>query len=147
MICKVPSPKARAEAGFSLMEAIVAVAILGVASVPLLMLQSQNARSVGRLENSAARIAAERVAADYLAVLDISQQQEGQFDIGGGWAVAWQAVPVTETKNAVMSVGQRGRYAAQLMRINAFARHSDGREFQTEVYRTATREQFPYRAF
>ena len=41
------------EAGFSLMEAIVAVAILGVASVPLLVLQSQNARSVIRLENSA----------------------------------------------------------------------------------------------
>ncbi len=129
------------------MEAIVAVAILGVASVPLLVLQSQNARSVGRLENSAARIAAERVAADYLAVIDISDEREGVFDMGGGWSVSWRGVPVTEATNAVMSVGQQGRYSAQLVRITAFVQHADGRSFETEVYRTAAREQFPYRAF
>lgn len=147
MIWQRLHPQRGAEAGFSLMEAIVAVAILGVASVPLLVLQSQNARSVGRLENSAARIAAGRVAADYLAIIDVSAQREGVFDIGGGWSVSWSGVPVTETTNAVMSVGQRGRYAAQLVRITAFAQHIDGRQFQTEVYRTATQEQFPYRAF
>ena len=129
------------------MEAIVAVAILGIASVPLLVLQSQNARSVGRLESSAARIAAERVAADYLAVIDVSEQQEGVLDIGGGWSVSWSGVPVTAPTNAVMSVGQRGRYDAQLVRITAVVQHVDGRQFLTEVYRTTTREQFPYRAF
>jgi hypothetical protein len=129
------------------MEAIVAVAILGVASVPLLMLQSQNARSVMRLEASAARIAAESVAADYLLLLDLTSSTEGQVSIGGGWIVNWQASPVSDGKSAVIGVGMEGRYAAQLVRIDAIARHEDGREFSSEVFRSITIESLPYRAF
>lgn len=138
------APRLQSQAGFSLMEAIVAVAILGAASVPLLYLQSQNARSVVRLEDSAARIAAEKVAANYLHLLDLSATSEGQFDIGGGWAVAWRAVPVSEPTNSVMGVGLQGRYALQLVRISAVGRHLDGREFVSEVYRSVSQETFPY---
>ncbi|MEL6413887.1 MAG: prepilin-type N-terminal cleavage/methylation domain-containing protein [Pseudomonadota bacterium] len=133
------------EAGFSLMEAIVAVAILGVASVPLLVLQSQNARSVIRLENSASQILAERVAVDYLSMIDVTAEQAGNIDIGGGWQLSWRATSAADAADTVMGVGQQGRYAAQLVRITAVAIHSDGREFDTELFRTAFREQFPYR--
>ena len=134
------------QAGFSLMEAIVAVAILGVSSVPLLMLQSQNARSVMRLETSAARIAAESVAAEYLLLLDLTASTDGQLSIGGGWIVNWQASPVSDGKNAVIGVGVEGRYGAQLVRIDAIGRHEDGREFSSQVFRSITRESLPYRA-
>jgi hypothetical protein len=127
------------------MEAIVAVAILGMASVPLLVLQSQNARSVIRLENSASRIAAERVSIDYLSIVDVAAAQAGDLDIGGGWILSWRAEPVRAAASTVQGVGDRGRYAAQLVRIVAVAVHSDGREFETEVYKAAHQEVFPYR--
>ena len=134
------------QAGFSLMEAIVAVAILGAASVPLLYLQSQNARSVMRLETQATRITAEQVAAKYLSIIDLTVSQTGMIELGGGWTLTWQADPMSEAANAVMGVGGQSRYAAQLVRISAIGRNDEGREFAIEVYRTAVQETFPYRA-
>lgn len=139
--------RARQQAGFSLMEAIVAVAILGVASVPLLALQSQNARSVMRLEERAIRIAAEQVTADYLSVLDVSASRAGELMIGGGWQVSWQAVPASEAIASVIGIGQPGRYAAQLIRIDAIVRHEGGAQFETQMFRTAVQETFPYSPF
>lgn len=137
-------PDVASQTGFSLMEAIVAVAILGAASVPLLYLQSQNARSVVRLEESAARIAAEKVAVDYLHLMDLSKGGDGSFDIGGGWTVSWSAVPLSQSTDAVMGVGLVGRYSIQLVRISALGVHTDGREFVSEVYRSVAQETFPY---
>lgn len=134
-----------AQSGFSLMEAIVAVALLGLASVPLLSLQSQNARAAIKLEERAATITVERVSLDYLSLIDLSNSGSGNLDVGGGWSITWQAVPATELATAVMSVGQEGRFAAQLVRVEGTVEHSSGQFFTIEVYRTDSRETFPYR--
>ena len=81
--------KRSAQAGFSVLEALIAVAILGSGLSALFVVQQQlvstSLRTEQRLSTHSAELAAER----FIRGLNLSVYPEGSFDLGGGWVVSW----------------------------------------------------------
>jgi len=140
------SPTNRAEAGFSLLETIIAIAILGIASVPLLTFQSQLVRNSIQLETSAETLTAREVSETYLSLLDLTQEQQGEFEIGGGWTVGWQATAKTAPTRSVLGAGYEGRYTAQVFELTANVTHTNGAGFEIRQFKVQTTEIAPFRS-
>ncbi len=83
------------QAGFSVVEALVAVAIMAVAILPLATLQGQVSRTAGRWQQMQLSLAAERSAMAMLRDLNLMEAPEGALDLGGGRVLRWQARPIS----------------------------------------------------
>ena len=105
--------------GFSTLEALVAIAILGIALVPLLSFQGQLTSGSLRLEARAQRLAAEQVAYDYLGLIDYSKQATGTLEIGDGWVLSWSSQPEGPLQPVRYGAGLSSRYSYQVLDISA----------------------------
>ena len=108
-----------AQAGFTLLETIVAVAILAMAMMPLLTLQSQLASHTVRLEIQADRIQAKAVAKEYLLFVNPLVSPVGSQTLGGGWKLSWTSQPLAPAVPARFGIGLSSRYVTQTFLINA----------------------------
>jgi general secretion pathway protein I len=86
-----------AQAGFSVIEALVAVAIIAIALLPLAALQGQVSRAAAQQQTLQLRLAAERNALAVLKEVNPMREGEGVRDLGGGRTLRWTAVPISET--------------------------------------------------
>ncbi len=84
------------QSGFSAMEALVAVAIVAVAMVPLASLQGQVSRDAARQQAEQARLASERSALVLLRAVNPMQEPSGIRELGGGLVLHWTARPISE---------------------------------------------------
>ncbi len=94
--------------GFTLLEAIVAVAVLGIALMPLLAFISQSALELRLAGDANARSLAQQNVVSFLETLNPIDQPLGEVDLGD-LHVMWasrQAVP--EISNSTMSNGMPG---------------------------------------
>ncbi len=111
--------------GFSVIEAMAAVALVGLAFVPLLVLQGQLTRTVLAAER--AEIAS-RATANALARLEASNPllvDRGEEDLGDATMV-WVATPISERKSVRSSGGVAGRFGMQLFRIDVTIAYDSG---------------------
>ncbi|MEM7491938.1 MAG: type II secretion system protein [Pseudomonadota bacterium] len=136
--------KARGEDGFSLLETLVAVAILGIALVPLLSFQSQLARNAIQIDRSTERLSVENVALSYLALIKDPTQPPQPIDMGGGWTLNWTARAVSQSDRAVAGTGARGRFEMQLYTVVGLAEHTDYPSVEAETLVLLERELFPF---
>ncbi len=116
------------EAGFTTLEALLAIALLGIALIPLLSFQSQIARGAIRLEGRAGQLIAEQVAHQYLSTLDYNAQPEGNLDLGGGWELAWTAQPEVPLQPVRYGAGLPSRYVYQPVVVEADLSGQDGQQ-------------------
>ncbi len=139
-----PSQPASGEAGFSVLEAIVALAILGATIVPLLAWQSQMARDTVAIERSLNSKIAEGVALRYLQLLNPLGASSGKQTLGGGWELEWTALPVTPTMTLRAGLNDPGRHAATLYNVQAQLRSARGGavELDTTVMGIEERQTF-----
>lgn len=79
--------------GFTLLEAIVAVAILGIALIPLLSFISQMSLELRTAGDSNARSLAEQNVLAFIEPVNPMEQPEGQADLGD-LHIAWTSRPV-----------------------------------------------------
>lgn len=86
-----------AQSGFSAMEALVAVAIVAIAMVPLASLQGQVSRDAARQQSTQTRLAAERSALVLLRAVNPMQEPSGTRGLGGGVSLRWTAHAISET--------------------------------------------------
>ncbi len=111
------------QSGFSVIEALVAVAIMAAAILPLATLQGQVSRTAARQQQMQASLAAERSAMAMLRDANMMEAPEGAFDLGGGSVLRWQARPISRaaTTNA-------GGFSVALYAIDARVIDGNGRE-------------------
>ncbi len=126
------APAPHAQAGFSLLEALVAVAIIAAALLPLLALQGQLTRTVLAVERAGAGAEDMTSALSYLRTLNPTMKPEGTEQLGGA-VLSWTAQPVSEERPALDQGGGPGRFMMQLYDIDAAIAYDDGRRVEFSV--------------
>ena len=116
------------QAGFTTLEALLAIALLGIALIPLLSFQSQVARGSVRLEDSAAQMIARQVSHQYLSTLDYKAQPEGHLNLGDGWGLTWTAHPEGPLEPVRYGAGLPSRYAYKPVVVEAELAGEGGRQ-------------------
>lgn len=138
------SPASRGEsagqAGFTVLEAIVAVAILGLAMIPLLSLQVQTSQGAIALERTVDRRIARDVGLAYLRLVDPVANPEGQLSIGGGWTLAWTAETLTPERVAINGWTNPSRHAVTRYRMRGSVTHESGRTMDVLAVTPGIRE-------
>jgi len=107
---------AATKAGFSVLEALVALALLAAALLPLYALQSSAGRAALAVERAHDRLALDRLAMNHLDPLNPALHQSGELAASGGF-VRWRAEPYGPSRPIVSVTGQAGRFRAQMYRI------------------------------
>ena len=118
-----------ADAGFSVLEALVAIAILAAALLPLLELQSQFTRTAATIERTEQRITLEDMALAHISALNIDQTQEGSIMTPQG-QIIWTAKPAVESRYARDNSGGRARYLMTLYDVEVILRLKSGAQEQ-----------------
>lgn len=113
-------------AGLSTLEALVALAILGVTLAPLFALQAQLARGAAREEAMLLRLHTQRDALAILRGVNPSEQRAGKRALGDGRVLEWQAKPISKTVRTVAEGGGDGNFDITLYRMETRALAQDG---------------------
>ena len=129
--CKTASAPS-AQAGFSLLESLVAIALIAAALLPLLALQGQLTRTVLAVER--AGIGAEDMtsALSFLRTLNPTMKPQGSEPLGDA-VLSWTARPVSEERPVLDQGGAPGRFMMQLYDVDAAIDYDDGRRFEFTV--------------
>ncbi len=102
--------------GFSVLEAIIAVAILAVAFLPLLALQEQMTRTTISLERNEELMEAKRSALAYVRALNPMRNPRGDLDLGKA-VMHWEATPISQKRLARNQGGEFGRFQIALYNV------------------------------
>lgn len=109
------------ERGFSTLEVIAAVAIIGIALVPIVSLQTQLTRSQARLEEVHADSTAVQNAMALLREVNPMLTPTGQRQFSDRTTLTWTSTPVSAVRTSTNPTG----FAVQLYRINADIQRPD----------------------
>lgn len=90
MIANVVRRVRGTRAGLSVMETLVAVALIAVAFAPLYQLQRTLADAAIALEETARRLEAEASALDFIAAINPMERPSGELDLGA-WTLRWDS--------------------------------------------------------
>lgn len=103
------------ESGFSTLEVIAAVAIIAIALVPIIGLQTQLTRSQIRLEEAHTDSTAARNALALIRDINPMQTSEGSRRLDDRTTVRWSSAPVSPLRQSINPAG----FEVQLYRISA----------------------------
>ncbi|MEQ1619008.1 MAG: prepilin-type N-terminal cleavage/methylation domain-containing protein [Terricaulis sp.] len=115
--------KREQQSGFSVIEALVAVAIIAVAILPLASLQGQVSRTAGRQQQAQLSLAAERSAMAALRDLNVMETPDGALELGGDRVLRWQAHPISSA-----AATNSGEFSVALYAVQAQVADHRGRE-------------------
>ena len=119
--------------GFSVIEALVAVAILAIALVPLLSLQIQVQRNFQREREARLEIADQRNALALLRDMNMMQSPNGQIALSRERVLIWRATPISRETQTIARGANA--FAVALYRVDVEVRGPRGRRlsgFRTE---------------
>ncbi|MBN9479314.1 MAG: prepilin-type N-terminal cleavage/methylation domain-containing protein [Bordetella sp.] len=117
----------RGREGFSLIEALVALAIASMTLMAIFELQIQMARSQRRAAQAVEQVAAQENALALTRSLNPMAQPQGRIELPGGDVVTWSAEPVSERRvNAGFPAGD-GAFEVQLYRVTVGVERPQGR--------------------
>lgn len=127
------------ERGFTLLEAMVALAIFSMVAIGIYSWVNTNLITLNRLAEVAATEQVLNSSIERLKLVDMSKETNGRFNVNGYW-VDWKAEPVEPWKNGVTAAGAIGLYDIGLMNVSlAFSK--DGRAVGGYQYRHAAYKQ------
>ena len=113
--------------GFSLIEALVALAIASMTLMAIFELQIQMARSQQRAALAIEQVAVQENALALTKNLNPMAQPQGRVELPGGDVVVWSAEPMSERRiNAGFPVGN-GAFEVQLYRVTVDVERAQGR--------------------
>lgn len=108
----------RREAGFSTLEVIAAVAIVAIALLPIAALQTQLARSQGRLAEAHAETTSAQSALALLRDINPMLTPTGERRLDDRTTLVWTSAPASDLRRSITPAG----FEVQLYRIHAQVR-------------------------
>lgn len=145
----MPQPKRKAsrtkktQSGFSLLESLVAVALIAAAFLPLLTLQGQLTRTVVAIERAETNVKDMSSALSFLRVMNPSRTTEGTERLGDA-TLSWRARPVSDERPALDRGGAPGRFLLQLYDVDAVIAYEDGRRAEFTIRALGWRPKAPF---
>lgn len=109
-------PRRRMSAGFTLLEAVVAMAVFAAAGMALYALFNANLISLGRAQDVTAQLPTVHRAMEYLSAIDPAQQPTGQIELGG-YDVTWSSRLMEPARESQTAQGYRGYHELGLYEI------------------------------
>ncbi len=100
----------RRQRGFTLLEAIVALTIVGIALVPVLSFLAEASRQIQVAAESNTRAGAQQTVQAYLEVLNPMVTPEGEMPLSQTLSISWVSEPLFEPDNDVRLGGRLGTY-------------------------------------
>ena len=110
--------KNHAESGFSVLEAMVAMAVLAGALLPLLALQGQFIRSVAQMDDTEQRLAVQSILSSTINATNLMEVKKGAFEASGA-QVVWQASPMVQSRTVKDYGGLSSRFNTAYYNVNA----------------------------
>jgi len=104
------------EDGFSVLEALVAMAVLAGALLPLLALQGQFVKTTESLERNEHRLSVQDLALAHIASHNLNQVSQGTLQTQYG-TIEWRAEPAAGPHRARGATGFPSRYALTLYNV------------------------------
>ncbi len=127
------SKRARgAQRGFSLLEAMAAVALIAVAFLPFLALQSRLSETALAIDRAERIVVAKKSALAFLRVINPAARPQGSEQAGEA-ILTWNASPAGPERPALDSGGGENRFVVQIYRIDARLVFVDGQESRFTV--------------
>ena len=130
-ISGVAAQHGHADSGFSVLEAMVAMAVLAGALLPLLALQGQFVRSVAQMDNTEQRLAVQSILSSTINSTNLMTVQEGAFNVSGV-QVVWKATPLVQNRAVKGYGGMRSRFNTAYYNVEATVTSPSGRVRQIE---------------
>ena len=122
---KEPMARVKKDSGFSVLEALVAMAVLAGALLPLLALQGQFVTTTEALERNERRLATQELAIAHVSALNLDQLSEGELVTPYG-QLQWRASPKFGPTPIRDVAGFRSRYDVTLYKIEINIAYNDG---------------------
>lgn len=116
--------------GFSLLEAIVALAILGGTILPLLALLGESLDRLHRADDSSQKLLVMGDVLEVVKIVNPAQQKEGEMDLGDV-RIKWTSDLLIEKANNAGALISLGNYRVGYYKMVVTADHPDGREWFT----------------
>ena len=113
------------EAGFSVLEALVAMAMLSAALLPLLALQGQFVTSVRAMERAEVKLSINSALQAQISALNLTLTPRGTLSLPNA-NVTWEAVPAVETRRVRARGGRLARFETTLYTVNAVVTYTSG---------------------
>jgi len=133
----------KAEAGFSILEALVAIAVLAMALLPILALQGQFVKSVAAIERAESQLSLHQVISEHIRSLNISINSEGQFSTQGA-DIKWKASPIIEPRRIRGNGGMNSRYKITLYDVQISVKYASGGVDVFNIKTIHTEPLFPF---
>ncbi len=116
----------RARAGFTLIEALVALAIAAMVMTAIFQLQIQMAQGQRRAQAVLQQVAVQENALALIRDVNVMDRPAGEFAAPGGDVIRWSATAKGAPKRNV-SAGANGRYEVQLYEVTVRIERPGGR--------------------
>lgn len=104
-------------AGFSLIEALVALAIASMTLMAIFELQIQMARGQARAERAVEQVASQNNALVMVRDINFTEQPQGELNLPGGDQIQWVAEPLTQPKINVGYGARSGLFEVTLYQV------------------------------
>ncbi len=116
----------RTRPGFSVMETLVAVALLAIAILPLYAFQQTLADTAARLQTASALLDAQESALAVLQTIDPIAEPQGEMDLGE-WRLSWESRELVSEQPADGYLGS-SIWGVGLYEINATLERGETRQ-------------------
>jgi len=113
------------DAGFSVLEALVAMAVLASALLPLLALQGQFVKTTEALERNEQKLVMQDLAKAHISALNLDQTQAGEIIARYG-SIVWRAEPAAGPQPARDAGGFPSRYQVTLYNAEFTINYNSG---------------------
>lgn len=107
----------RKDSGLSMLEVLVAVAVIGAALTPLVAIQGQISQTHVRYQAAYANATLQRNALDLLQDMNPMKTPQGDIDLDGANHMRWTATPITRVDRSTDYPVGDGRYDMALYTV------------------------------
>jgi general secretion pathway protein I len=129
--------------GFSLLEAIVALALIASVGMAIYGWINSSLIAVGRVREVVERGVLERNALEWIKTINPAQAEEGQQRIGDLW-IEWRAIPQHPLKDATGYPGGSGLYQVGYYRIDVRAGWDEGEASSFSLHQIGYHQARPF---
>ena len=131
------------EEGFSVLEAMVAMAILAAGLLPILALQGQFVRTVTQIEHVEKSLTAQNNALNLMRTVDLTNVPTGEVQFEN-YRISYNATPAASTQTVRGNGGFPGRFEVTLYDIQIKIIYLSGREENFSIRNFGWRETSSY---